>query len=187
MVIIISAHSCTGKTLMAQTLLKKYHMPYFSIDNLKMGIYRSDESCGFTPLDTTSHIGSKLWPILREMIKTSIENNQDMIIEGCYIYPEYLKDFDKSYLDQITPVFMGFSESYIKDNFENGILAYRSIVEARDYEEDRPVRDFISEHQNLKSLCKASPFKYFEIEKDYEQEMALVYDYIEKQIAQFVE
>ena len=26
-----------------------------------------------------------LWPIVREIIKTAIENRQDLIVEGCYV------------------------------------------------------------------------------------------------------
>lgn len=70
---------------MSQRLLEKYRIPYFSIDHLKMGLYRGDSSCGFTPLDSDEVIGEKLWPIIKGMIMTSIENNQNMIIEGCYI------------------------------------------------------------------------------------------------------
>lgn len=60
MIILISAVGSTGKTLMAQKLLEKYHIPYLSIDHLKMGLYRGDKHCGFTPLDNTEIIGDKL-------------------------------------------------------------------------------------------------------------------------------
>ena len=58
MVILIAGASHTGKTLLAQKLLEKYKYPSFSID---------------------------LWPIVREIIKTAIENNQNLIVEGVYI------------------------------------------------------------------------------------------------------
>ena len=61
MVILISGNSCTGKTIMAQKLLEKYYIPYFSLDHLKMGLFQSDSSCGFTPLDNKEVIGKKLW------------------------------------------------------------------------------------------------------------------------------
>ena len=36
-----------------------------------------------------------LWPIVREMIKTAIENNQNLIVEGCYIPLDWRQDFDE--------------------------------------------------------------------------------------------
>ncbi|WP_242069410.1 CynX/NimT family MFS transporter [Paenibacillus dendritiformis] len=104
----------TGKTLMSQRLLEKYLIPYFSIDHLKMGLYRGDSSCGFTPLDSDEVIGEKLWPIIKGMIMTSIENNQNMIIEGCYILPRFIKDFEKPYSENIISVFLGFSTNILK-------------------------------------------------------------------------
>src|SRR5690606_30835584 len=102
----------TGKTLMAQKLLEKYHIPYLSIDHLKMGLYRGNPDCGFTPMDSNELIGDKLWPILKGMIMTNIENKQHIIIEGCYILPHHLKDFDINYSEKIVPIFFGFSANY---------------------------------------------------------------------------
>ena len=42
-----------------------------------------------------------LWPIVREMIKTAIENNQNLIVEGFYIPFDWEKDFDSEYFKNI--------------------------------------------------------------------------------------
>lgn len=34
-----------------------------------------------------------LWPIVREIIKTAVENRQNLIVEGCYILFDLEKDF----------------------------------------------------------------------------------------------
>ena len=41
MIFLIAGASHTGKTILAQKLLEKYHYPYLSIDHLKMGLIRS--------------------------------------------------------------------------------------------------------------------------------------------------
>lgn len=66
---------------MAQKLLEKYKTPYFSVDHLKMGMFRGDINCGFTPQDSNEMISDKLWPIIKGMIMTAIENNQNLIID----------------------------------------------------------------------------------------------------------
>ena len=136
MIILISGNSCTGKTYMAQQLLEKYHMPYLSIDHLKMGLYRADMNCGFTPMDSTEHIGEHLWPILKGIIMTSIENKQNLIIEGCYILPHHLQDFKPPYSQHIMSVFLGFSTTYIRQNFQSNIVQHRNAIEARMYPEE---------------------------------------------------
>lgn len=83
MIILITGASHTGKTLVAQKLLENYQYPILSIDLLKMGLIRSGNT-SLTPEDD-EQLEKYLWPIIREMIKTAIENNQNLIIEGCYI------------------------------------------------------------------------------------------------------
>lgn len=182
MVILISGHSCTGKTLMSQNLLEKYKIPYYSIDNIKMGIFRSDENCGFTPTNSNSFIGNKLWPIIKGIIMTSIENEQDIIIEGCYILPQFLNMFEEEYSKHIIPVFLVFSKEYIEEKFETNILRNRNVIEKRLYEEDRSVENFVEEHNTFKMLCEENNSHYFEINDNYKEEILNVYDYIEEKV-----
>ncbi|MDS9470926.1 2-phosphoglycerate kinase [Sporosarcina pasteurii] len=179
MIILISAVGSTGKTLMAQKLLERYHIPYLSIDHLKMGLYRGDQHCGFTPLDDTEVIGDKLWPILKGIIMTNIENGQHIIIEGCYILPHYLKELDVNYSEKIIPVFLGFSKNYIQKNFEAKIVKHRNAVELRNSPEERTIKELIKEHKEFKAHCLQSDVRYFEIENDYCKEILEVYDYID--------
>lgn len=153
MVILIGGSSCTGKTLLARKLMSETDVAYFSLDYLKMGLYRSDEGCGFTPLSDIEVIASKIWPIVREMIKTYIENQIDIIIEGCYILPHFLDEFEDDYKSEIYSVFLGFSENYIHKNFESFILKYKGVIEKRETTDERPVEQFIDEHSELKILC----------------------------------
>ena len=83
MVILIAGTSHTGKTLLAQKLLEKYKYPYLSIDHLKMGLIRS-KNTNLT-VEDDHELTKYLWDILKEIIKTNIENKQNIIIEGCYI------------------------------------------------------------------------------------------------------
>ena len=100
MVFIITGASHTGKTALAQKLLEKYKYPYLSIDHLKMGLIRSGNS-QLTPMSEDEKLTQYLWPIVREIIKTAIENNQNLIVEGCYVPFDWEKDFDKRYKDNI--------------------------------------------------------------------------------------
>ena len=96
MIFLITGASHTGKTLLAQRLLEKYHYPYLSIDHLKMGLIRSGNT-GLTPEDDEELV-AYLWPIVREMIKTAVENRQNLIVEGFYIPQDWRKDFSDRYL-----------------------------------------------------------------------------------------
>ena len=110
MIILISGASHVGKTALAQKLLQKYNYPYLSIDHLKMGLIRSGNT-ELTPLSDNSELTSYLWPIVREMVKTAIENKQNLIVEGCYIPFGWADDFDKEYLENIRYYCLVMSEN----------------------------------------------------------------------------
>ena len=133
MVILITGASHTGKTLLAQRLLEKHAWPYLSIDHLKMGLIRSGNTA-LAPEDD-EELTEYLWPIVREMVKTVIENKQNLIVEGCYIPPDWRRDFDAEHLPSIRFICLAMSDAYIDNHFEE-IMKHGSDIEARLDESD---------------------------------------------------
>ena len=128
MVVLINGASCTGKTNLAQQLMEKYKIPYLSIDHIKMGLIRSGNT-SLTPYDDEK-LQPYLWNIIKEIIKTVIENNQNIIIEGAYIPFDYKKDFADKYLDKIKYICLAMTENYINKNY-NLITNNADIIENR--------------------------------------------------------
>lgn len=128
MIIIITGASHTGKTLLAQRMLEKYKFPYLSIDHLKMGLIRSGKT-ELTPEDD-DQLTTYLWPIVREMIKTAIENKQNLIVEGCYVPFDWRKDFDEEYLQDISFICLAMTDAYIDAHFTE-IKEHASDIEER--------------------------------------------------------
>ena len=153
-----------GKTLLAQTLLEKYHYPYVSIDHLKMSLIRS-KNTKLTPYSSDQDLTNYLWPIVREMIKTSIENDQNLIIEGCYIPFDWKKDFNDEELSCIKYYCLIMSENYIKNNSDK-ILSYGSIIEHR-LDESININDLIDENKHNLENCIKHNLDYILIDKDY--------------------
>ena len=136
MIVLITGASHTGKTALAQKLLETYKYPYLSIDHLKMGLIRSGYTA-LTPVSEDRALTDYLWPVVREMIKTAIENNQNLIVEGCYIPFDWAKDFEAEYLAQIRYYCLVMSERYIENHFQD-IKKYASVVEDRGADEEGP-------------------------------------------------
>ena len=152
MIILITGASHTGKTVLSQRMLEKYKYPYISVDHLKMGLIRSGNT-DLTPMDDDKLTGY-LWPIVREMIKTAIENKQNMIVEGCYVPFDWRKDFDEEYLSEIRFICLAMSDAYIDENFD-AIIFHASDVEDRMDDSDctkewlkESNRDFIEGFEN---------------------------------------
>ena len=115
MVILIGGASHTGKTCLAQHLLERYHWPYISIDHLKMGLIRSGQT-ELTPMDDEK-LTDYLWPIVREMVKTAVENGQNLMVEGCYIPGNWYRDFPEEYREHIRCRFLVMTEDYIRSRW----------------------------------------------------------------------
>ena len=128
MIVLITGTTHTGKTVLAQKLLEKYKFPYLSIDLLKMGLIRSNQ----TKISVTDDekLTPYIWGIIKEIIKTAIENEQNLIVEGCYIPFDWAKEFNKEYLLKIKYFCLIMSKDYIQKHFSD-ILANESIVEQR--------------------------------------------------------
>ena len=122
MVILIAGASHTGKTALAQRLVKRYGCFCLSLDHLKMGLIRSGRT-RLTPLSSDRELTELLWPVAREMVKTAIENGQDLIVEGCYIPFDWAKDFSEKYLAHIRYRCLVMSEGYIRAHYGD-ILAH---------------------------------------------------------------
>ncbi len=164
MIILITGASHTGKTYLAQKLLEKYKMPYLSIDHLKMGLIRSGQTT-LTPADDNK-LTDYLWPIIREIIKTAIENKQNLIVEGCYIPFDWQKDFSKDYLTDIKYICLVLSQNYIKNNFQS-IKNYANIIEKGLDDEYCTQESVLKENQFYLDNCQKYKLNYILIDKNY--------------------
>ena len=166
MVILITGASHTGKTAAAQKLLEKYKFPYLSMDHLKMGLIRSGNT-ELTPMSRNDELTAYLWPIVREMIKTAIENRQNLIVEGCYIPFDWQKDFDEDYLNNIQYYCLVMSEDYIKNHFAD-IKKYANVIENRLDDQCCTLDNVLDDNAEILKLAQLHKLNYILIDDRYE-------------------
>ena len=166
MIILITGASHTGKTVLAQKMLEKYGYPYLSIDHLKMGLIRSGNT-DLTP-ENDDALTEYLWPIVREMVKTAVENRQNLIVEGCYIPFDWRQDFDESYLAQIRFVCLAMTAEYIENRF-NEIINHESDVEARLVEADCTINSLTEDNKRYIESFQNAGEHVVIIDDDYEE------------------
>ena len=166
MIILITGASHTGKTALAQKLLEKYKYPYLSIDHLKMGLIRSGNT-ELTPMSDDRDLTAYLWPIVCEMVKTAIENKQNLIVEGCYIPFDWQKDFDSKYLEHIKYFCLVMSKEYIRSHFSD-IKKYANIVENRLDDEWCTMESVLADNTEMLDLAQKHNVDYILIDDKYE-------------------
>lgn len=174
MVILITGASHTGKTLLAQRMLEKYKYPYLSIDHLKMGLIRSGKIT-LTPEDDDA-LTEELWPIVREMVKTAIENRQNLIVEGCYIPSDWRNEFSEQYLQSIRFICLAMSNAYIEAHIYE-IRNHASTIETRLYDSGCTIESLKLDNQNYIDAFTRSGEKITIIDTDF---WLTVKDFIEQ-------
>ena len=170
MIILIAGASHTGKTALAQKLLEKYQYPYLCIDHLKMGLIRSQNTV-LTPMSDDGALTDYLWPIVREMIKTAIENKQNLIVEGCYIPFDWEKDFSAQYLRDIRYYCLIMSENYIRKHFDD-IKKYASVIENRLNDEDCTLESVLEDNEKNRKLAEKHKVNTILIDEKYEIDLS---------------
>lgn len=170
MVLFIGGASHTGKTALAQWILEKYHYPYLSIDHLKMGLIRSGQTA-LTPEDGEA-LTAYLWPIVREIAKTAVENRQNLVLEGCYIPYDWRSSFEPDYLKEIQYICLVMSQDYIKQRFRD-IQQFAGVAEARMEDEGLSMEWLAEENAAALDLCQKYSCPYIFIEDSYDVSAAL--------------
>lgn len=169
MIVLISGTTHTGKTALSQRLMEKYKIPYLSVDHLKMGLIRSGNTS--LTVNDDEKLTPYLWSIVREIIKTAIENRQNMIIEGCYIPFDWQKDFEEDYLREIKFYCLVMTAAYIENKFSD-ILKYENVIENRVATDINKAGLISDNEQNLRQ-CKMYGLEYILIDKNYETDIEL--------------
>ena len=171
MVILITGASHTGKTLLAQRMLERYGYPYLSMDHLKMGLIRSGQT-RLTPEDD-DELTAYLWPIIREMMKTVIENRQNLIVEGCYVPFAWRKDFTDEYLAHVRFLCLAMTDGYIDAHFDV-VLGHGSAIEERLDDSCCTADRLKAENRKYAESFRAAGEKVTWIEGDYRETIAAV-------------
>ena len=136
-----------------------------------MGLIRSGNT-KLTPTSDDADLTAYLWPIVREMIKTAIENKQNLIVEGCYIPFDWAKDFEKEYLANIRYYCLIMSENYIRNHF-NDLKKYANIIENRLDDEWCTLEIILTDNAQVLKLAQKHKVNYILIDDKYEIDIEL--------------
>ena len=136
-----------------------------------MGLIRSGNTT-LTPLSDDKALTDYLWPIVREMIKTVIENEQNLIVEGCYIPFAWSKDFESEYIENIKYYCLVLSNKYIMNHFSD-IKKYASVVENRMDDEGCTIEAVLRDNAEILEQCQNYKVNYLLIDDEYQVDIEL--------------
>lgn len=109
MLYLVSGASRSGKTIIANTILKQRHIPYMSLDWLVMGFTNGIPEYGIHDRLFPDEIADKIWAFLKAMCECMLFSDIDYVIEGEAILPELVRELLDEYPDKIKICFVGYT------------------------------------------------------------------------------
>ncbi len=166
MVLLIDGETHSGKTWLADQLLKTLPLSCLSLDHLKMGLIRGWPGCGFTALSEDAQIAEKLGGIVAGIVLTCLENRQQLGIEGCYFQLEWVSQQDPL---RVVYLCLGFSDAYLSEMGDR-IKKEENVVEKRRVQESLSFQKILLAQQRRREVCRRSGLAYMEVCRDFIQE-----------------
>lgn len=165
MILLITGASHTGKTLLASRLTAQTGYSCLSLDLLKMGLIRS----GYTSLspEEDEKMTAYLWPIVREMIRTAIENRQNLIVEGVYIPLTWRENFTPEEQKDIRFCCLVMTRRYIQAHFAD-IRKWASVVERRLEDSSCTLASVLEDNARFEAECRRQSCEMLMIDGEYE-------------------
>ena len=100
MLYLVGGSPRAGKSTIARKFLSQTGVPYFGLDYLKMGLARGLPEYGVDPNNDDRITAQKLWPVVKGMAMTYVENKEDCLLEGVYLLPEYAAELHRKSYNQ---------------------------------------------------------------------------------------
>lgn len=103
---------------------------------------------------------------MREIIKTAIENHQDLIVEGCYVPSDWPSGFPPAYLHAIRFCCLVMTPAYIAQHFSS-IRAHACDAERRLDDSGCTQEALRSDNAQYLALCRSCGHAPFLIDRTY--------------------
>ncbi len=162
MILFVHGPTHVGKTVFARELTARTGVSNLSVDLLKMGLIRSGVT-RLTPEDDEA-LTAFLWPVVREMARTALENRQPLIIEGDYLPEDWRASFEAD--APVAAVGLAMTESGLRARYGD-VVRHRHAAEIRRH--DAPLlEELLEAHAQTRARCARTGERLFLIDVGFE-------------------
>ena len=109
---------------------------------------------------------------MREMIKTAMENEQHLIIEGAYIPFDWAEDFCEQEREKIRYCCLIMIPNYIEHHFDD-IKRFANVIEKRRDETQYSKASLCRDNAYNEQMCKRYQCPYIRIDTEYRVDFTL--------------
>lgn len=166
MIYLIGGVSKSGKSFVANEILKNKQIPVFSTDFLLWSL--GGENGLFSYYDNDSKVSEILKPYLLKIVDFLVKNDNTYVIEGTHVTTKLYEELNVLYKGKINAAFLGYSNSNKETKYEE-IIKYENEYSNKWYKVLKKedfisfISDKIKESLYLKDECENKGYFYFDI------------------------
>jgi len=155
---LVSGASRSGKTIIANNILKRKKIPFMSLDWLVMGFTNGMPQCGIHDKLYPDEIAEKLWNILKSMCENMLWSEVDYVIEGEAILPGLIRELLDKYPERIKIYFVRYADIDVDQkvtdirNHSDGRLDW--LLNESDDHINKHIEDMVTYSRKIRSECR---------------------------------
>jgi hypothetical protein len=182
MLYIVGGAARAGKSAVARRFLAETGVPYFPLDCLMMGFAKGFPEHGVGPEDDELHVAELLWPVVKGIATTFVEEEIDYLIEGAQLHPRHVGELCEALPGDVRACFLGFAEVDTMTKLRQ-IRRFGGGEDdwLRHYDDQHVIREIerlkaLSER--LRAECSSYEIRYLEVSTDLEETVDRVVQYL---------
>lgn len=166
MLYLVSGTSRSGKTMIAQKILKAKAIPYFSLDWIVMGFTNGMPQCGIHDKLFPDEIAVGIRDFLESMCASMLWDDVDYVIEGEAILPESARKLLDQHAENIRVCYVGYTDIDVNQKVqevktysvgERDWLLQESEVQIRKH-----IENMVTYSRKVKQECEQHNVRYFD-------------------------
>jgi hypothetical protein len=179
---LIGGPARSGKSILAQRLMRHHQVPYFSADYLTTGLAGGAPELALAHELPNRVRGERIWPVLAPLLRNIVEVEPAYLVEGDLLLPERVAGLSAEYPGGIRTCFLGYARCQI----ESKCAAIRSISGGiNDWVSgmsDEELIELVSEMKEfsgfLEAECARHGVQYFDGSTDFAAAVQEAHEYL---------
>lgn len=110
MVLMVGGPPRAGKGIISRRILETSHIPFLSLDVLKMGLHHAVPSVGVEPGAAPAEVGERIWPLVRAMAVNADECGVEYLFEGDMLLPKHVVELERVVGAGFAACFVGYRD-----------------------------------------------------------------------------
>jgi len=182
MLYLVGGAARSGKTIIAQRLLREKGVPCFCVDYFVSGLQQGAPGLGIVGESPNLERVEKLWPVLVGTLENIVEVEPHYLVEGDALLPRGVAELRERHYPQVRACFLGYPcltpEQKLRD-----IRRYSSGV--NDWIEDHTdeyilglAREMVEFSRYLEAECREHGLLFFDVSERFADQVAAACRYL---------